>query len=80
MKIKPETLQAFLDKYSITPDILAQDMGVAVSAIETLLDGGAVDEPTALRFCYYFDVTEAAKMIDWDAMGMVNPYADEDDL
>ncbi len=54
MKIKKEVLRAYLDKYQITAADLARDMGVKVSAIETLLSGGAVDEPTARVFIYYF--------------------------
>ena len=77
MKIKKELLQAFLDKYKITAAILAQEMGVNAAEIETLLNGGAVCEETARRFIYYFGADEAAKMIDWAAIGKQNPQDGE---
>lgn len=77
MKIKKELLQAFLDKYGITTKILARDMGVAVSEVEKLLNGTAVNEDTARRFIYYFGADEAVKMIDWSAIGKENPLADK---
>ena len=77
MKIKKELLQAFLDKYGITAAILARDMGVAVSEVEKLLSGTAVNEDTARRFIYYFGADEAVKMIDWSAIGKENPLADK---
>lgn len=78
MKIKTNLLQAFLDKYKITSEILAQDMGVKETEVETLLSGEAVDRKTAERFINYLGADEAAKMIDWDAIGKVNPLGDED--
>ena len=74
MKIKKELLQAFLDKYNITAAVLAREMGVAVSEIETLLNGEAVNEATARQFIYYFGADEAVKMIDWTALGKKNPF------
>ena len=41
--------------------------------INTLLDGGAVNEATARKFIYYFGADEAVKMIDWAAMGKEIP-------
>lgn len=77
MKIKTELLQAFLDKHGITAAILAREMGVTVAEVEKLLIGGAVNEETARRFIYYFGADEAVKMIDWAAIGKVNPLADK---
>jgi len=73
MIIKKELLQAFLDKYGITAAILARDMGVNAAEIETLLEGGAVNEETARKFIYYFGADEAVKMIDWAAIGKTSP-------
>ena len=73
MKVRKELLQAFLDKYNITAAILARDMGLKAADIETLLQGEAVNEAIARRFIYYFGADEAAKMIDWAAMGKDKP-------
>lgn len=73
MKIKVELLHAFMRKYKLTSEELAEDMGVAVEAIDALLRGEAVDEAAARMFIYYFGATEAARMIDWAGIGKINP-------
>lgn len=73
MIIRKELLQAFLDKYGITAVMLAREIGVDEREIQTLLDGGAVNEATARKFIYYFGADEAIKMIDWAAMGKQTP-------
>ena len=73
MKIRKELLQAFLDKYGITAVMLAREIGTSEREIQTLLDGGAVNEATARKFIYYFGADEAVKMIDWAAMGKQVP-------
>ena len=73
MKIKQELLQAFLDKYGITAAMLAREIGVDEREIQTLLDGGAVNEATARKFIYNFGADEAMKMIDWAALGKEIP-------
>ena len=77
MKVKTELLQAFLDKYGITAAILAREMGVTVGEVEKLLGGTAVNEETARRFIYYFGADNAAKFIDWAAIGKQNPFTDK---
>ena len=77
MKIRKELLQAFLDKYGITAAILAREMHVDESDIQTLLNGGAVNEETARKFIYYFGADEAVKMIDWAALGKQVPNIGE---
>ena len=77
MKIKTELLQAFMQKYELSAAILAREMGVTVTEVETLLSGEAVNETTARRFIYYFGADEAVKMIDWAAIGKQNPLADK---
>lgn len=77
MIVKKELLQAFLDKYSISAKILAQEMCVSQAEIEKLLNGETVSEETARRFVYYFGADESAKMIDWSAMGKENPFAEK---
>lgn len=77
MKVRTELLQAFLDKYNITAAILAREMGLTVADIETLLRGEAVNEAIARRFIYYFGADEAAKMIDWAAIGKEKPFTGE---
>ena len=77
MKIKTELLQAFMQKNELSAAILAREMGVAVGEVEKLLGGTAVNEETARRFIYYFGADEAAKMIDWAAIGKQNPFTDK---
>ena len=77
MKVKKELLQAFLDKYSISAKILAQEMCISQAEIEKLLNGETVSEETARRFVYYFGADESAKMIDWSAMGKENPFTEK---
>lgn len=77
MIVKKELLQAFLDKYSISAKILAQEMCVSQAEIEKLLNGETVSEETARRFVYYFGADESTKMIDWSAMGKENPFAEK---
>ena len=77
MKVKTELLQAFMQKYGITAAILAREMGVAVAEVEKLLSGTAVGEETARRFIYYFGADNAAKFIDWAAIGKQNPFTDK---
>ena len=73
MIVKKELLQAFLDKYGITAGMLAREIGTSEREIQTLLDGGAVNEATAQKFIYYFGADEAIKMIDWAALGKEIP-------
>lgn len=73
MIIRKELLQAFLDKYGITAAMLAREIGIDEREIQTLLDGGAVNEVTARKFIYYFGADEAIKMIDWAALGKEIP-------
>lgn len=77
MIVKKELLQAILDKYGITAEILAREMHVDIQEIKTLLDGGAVNEETARKFIYYFGADEAVKMIDWAALGKPIPNIGE---
>lgn len=77
MIVKKELLQAFLDKYSISAKILAQEMCISQAEIEKLLNGETVSEETARRFVYYFGADESAKMIDWSAMGKENPFTEK---
>ncbi len=50
MIVKKKLLQAFLDKYGITAAMLAREIGTDKREIQTLLDGGAVNEATARKF------------------------------
>ena len=77
MKIKKELLQDYLDEQEITATILARNMGINAAEVEKLLNGETVDENTARRFIYYFGADNAAKFIDWAAIGKQNPFADK---
>lgn len=77
MIIKKELLQHYLSEQKMTTAILARNMGVTAAEIEQLLNGLAVGEETARRFIYYFGADDAAKFIDWAAIGKQNPLADK---
>ena len=77
MKIKKELLQDYLDEQEITATILARNMGINAAEVEKLLNGETVDENTARRFIYYFGADNAAKFIDWAAIGKQNPFTDK---
>ena len=77
MIIKKELLQHYLSDQKMTAAILARTMGVTAAEIEQLLNGLAVGEETARRFIYYFGADDAAKFIDWAAIGKQNPLADK---
>lgn len=74
VKIKKELLQDYLDEHELTAAILARNMGVNTAEVEKLLSGIAVNEETARRFIYYFGADNAAKFIDWAAIGKQNPF------
>ena len=77
MIVKKELLQAYLCKHGITAATLAREMGIDEKEVETLLNGGAVNEATARRFIYYLGADEAVKLIDWAAIGKQNPLSDK---
>lgn len=77
MKIKKELLQHYMSEQKMNAAILARNMGVTVAEIEQLLNGLAVGEKTAQRFIYYLGADDAAKFIDWAAIGKQNPLADK---
>ena len=74
---KKGLLQHYLNEQKMTAAILAKNMGVTAAEIEQLLNGLAVGEETARRFIYYFGADDAAKFIDWAAIGKQNPLADK---
>ena len=77
MKVKKELLQNYLDEHELTAAMLARNMGVNAVEVEKLLNGETVNEETARRFIYYFGADNAAKFIDWTAIGKENPLADK---
>jgi plasmid maintenance system antidote protein VapI len=79
MKVRKKLLLQMLDENSMTVEGLARNMGVGVGEIKKLLDGQAVDEPTARKFISYFGADDAQRLIDWEALGKINPLACEAD-
>lgn len=79
MKIKVKKLKAYLLQHNLSAADLARNMGVDTADIETLLSGDAAKEPVARLFIHYFGADKAAELIDWDAIGKVNPLSCEAD-
>jgi len=79
MKVKVKELLALMEKRGLTAADLARECGVSVSEIETLLGGGAVGIETARPFVYYLGTDTAQGLVDWAAIGKVNPLACDDE-
>lgn len=79
MKVKTKKLRAYLIRKKMSNEELARAMGVSVVEIEKMLDGEAVGINTTRKFIRYFTADEAQALIDWDAIGKVNPLACEAD-
>ena len=77
MKVIKEKLLSYLERKGLTAECFARAIGVGVSEIEKLLNGEAVDEPTARKFIYYLGADEAQHFIDWVAINKINPLACE---
>lgn len=77
MKVKTKLLLKYLKRSSMSNDDLARAMGVSVIEIDKMLDGKTVGVNTARKFIRYFTADEAQALIDWDAIGKVNPLANE---
>jgi hypothetical protein len=75
MKIKIKLLQKYLKRKRLGSGDLARLMNVSVIEIEKMLDGKAVGVNTARKFIRYFTADEAQALIDWEAIGKVNPLA-----
>ena len=79
MKVKVKRLLSLMDKRGMTSADLAREMEVELSEVEKLLNGEAVDEPTARKFIYYLGADEAQRLVDWEAIDKENPLADSND-
>ena len=77
MKIKTEKLLALLENKGITGAELAAVIGVPAVEIEKMLNGEAVDVHTARKLIYYLGADAAQHYIDWDAIGKINPLAND---
>ncbi|MDR1093952.1 MAG: helix-turn-helix transcriptional regulator [Clostridiales bacterium] len=75
MKVKKVLLSAFLKKNGMTVAEFALEIGASASEVEKLLNGEAVGVGTARKFIAYVGAGEAARLIDWAAIGKENPFA-----
>jgi len=77
MRIKGKLLQRLLEKHDMTAAAFARDMGVRMSEIEKMLNGEVVDVYAMRKLIFYIGPREAERIIDWEAIGIKNPLADE---
>ena len=75
MKVKEKLLRRLLDDYVMSSAEFARETGVSVEEVEKMLNGERVGVNTAKRFIAYLGADEAARLIDWKAIGKVNPLA-----
>ncbi len=75
MKIKVKKLLALMEQRGMTAMDLARETDIEVTEIEKLLGGEAVGKDTASAFISYFGADTAQGIIDWAAIGKVNPLA-----
>ena len=74
MKIKPNLLKKFLREQKMSIKDFAKASKLKMSEIKKLLNGEVVSEEIAHYFIGYFGAEEAQQFIDWDSMGIKNPY------
>ena len=79
MKVKSKMLTLYLMANGMTGAEFAREIGVGATEVEKMLNGEAVDEPTARKFIYYLGADEAQYFVDWEAIGKINPFAADDD-
>ena len=77
MIVKKEKLQKYLDENGLTRNEFAALLGVDVSEVDKLLSGEAVGYDTARSFIYYMKAKRAQHYVDWQAIGVENPLAEE---
>lgn len=77
MIVKKEKLQAYLDERNLTRAEFAKKLGVEVSEVDKMLAGEPVGYDTARKFIYYLKAESAQHYVDWKAIGVENPLAEE---
>ena len=77
MIVKKEKLQAYLDERKLTRADFAKKLGVDVSEVDKMLSGEPVGYETAKRFIYYLKAHRAQHLVDWKAIGVANPLAED---
>lgn len=79
MIVKKEKLQAYLDERKLTRADFAKKLGVEVTEVDKMLSGEPVGYDTGKRFIYYLKAHRAQHLVDWKAIGVKNPLAEEID-
>lgn len=77
MIVKKEKLQSYLDERKLTKEEFARRLGVTVAEVDKMLSGEPVGYDTAKRFIYYLKAHRAQHLVDWEAIGVKNPLAEE---
>lgn len=78
MIVKKEKLQEYLDKRNLTRTEFACRLGVEASEVDKMLSGESVNYETSKRFIRYMKAHRAQHYVDWDALGVKNPLAEEE--
>ena len=74
MILKTEKILSFLKAKNLSPEQFAELLGLEISEVEKMLNGEPVGIDTARSFIIFFKAEIAAGYLDWDAMGIKNPY------
>lgn len=77
MIVKAQKLQALLDKRRLTRKEFADKLGVDVCEVDKMLAGEAVEYDTSRKFVYALSAVKAHSLIDWDKLGIDDPFIKE---
>lgn len=77
MKVKVAQLLEYLKQKEMTVEDFAKKLHLSIDEIEKLLAGKAVGINTARKFISGLSVELAQDLIDWEAIGISNPLAND---
>jgi transcriptional regulator with XRE-family HTH domain len=77
MKVKVSKLWEYLKQTEMTKEDFAQKLHLSIGEVEKMLRGEAVGINTARKFINGLSANTAQELIDWDAIGVDNPLADD---
>lgn len=72
-----DKLRSFLKAKKLSEKDFATLLNIEQSEADKLLNGERVGKDTAHKFIYFFKAELAQHYIDWNAIGVKNPLAEE---
>lgn len=74
-----EKLRSFLKAKKLSEKDFAELLNIEQSEADKLLNGERVGKDTAHNFIYFFKAELAQHYIDWEATGVKNPLAENEE-